>query len=177
MTTTTEPVAATPTDPAPVAGASRWLDVALGAALQTGDVAVGMVADLRRAASRRRRWVGELAVRGAAERARGQRRAVAAARSAVTTVATSGPVDLVVDAQLERVLRPVVRVVLDDVLALLEQEPERIQALIRGQREGMVDEVVCRIRTGAAAGDAAVDRLTARMFHRRSETGAGAGAR
>ena len=63
-------------------------------------------------------------------------------------------------------LRPVVRAVLDDVLQLLEREPERIQALIRGQRESMVDELVGRIRTGAATGDTAVDRLTFRVFHR-----------
>jgi len=30
----------------------------------------------------------------------------------------------------------------------------------------MVDEVVGRIRTGAAAGDTAVERLTTRMFRR-----------
>jgi hypothetical protein len=38
--------------------------------------------------------------------------------------------------------------------------------LIRGQRDSMVDEMVGRIRTGAATGDTAVDRLAARMFHR-----------
>nr|BFE74205.1 hypothetical protein GCM10020092_075060 [Actinoplanes digitatis] len=30
----------------------------------------------------------------------------------------------------------------------------------------MVDELIGRIRTGAATGDSAVDRLTFRMFHR-----------
>jgi hypothetical protein len=163
-TTTTPPAAGPP--PAPNAALSRWLDVAVGAALQAEDVAIDLAAGLRRAAERRERWIGELAERGAAQRARGRLRAAAAARSAVTVVATSVPVNLVVDAQLERVLRPVVRVVLDDVLLLLEQEPERIQSLIRGQRESMVDEVVGRIRTGAAAGDTAVERLTSRMFHR-----------
>src|SRR6185312_3309079 len=97
----------------------------------------GLIADLRRTASAQGRRVDELAERGATERARGRRRAVAAARSAVTAVATSSLVDLAVDAQLERVLRPLVRTVLDDVLLLLEQEPERIQSLIRGQRETM----------------------------------------
>jgi hypothetical protein len=56
--------------------------------------------------------------------------------------------------------------VLDDVLVLLEKEPDRIQALIRGQRDSMVDELITRIRTGAATGDMAVDRLTTRVFHR-----------
>lgn len=180
ITPMTERSAGAPADPARVAGVTRWLDVALGAALGAEDVAAGLIADLRRtasangrridelrrAASANRRRIDELAERGAVQRARSRRRAIAAARSAVTAVATSAPVDIVVDAQLERVLRPVVRAVLDDVLLLLEKEPERIQALIRGQRESMVDEVVGRIRTGAAAGDTAVERLTTRMFHR-----------
>lgn len=166
VTTTMERSAGTSADPAPVAGVSRWLDVALGATFLAEDVATGLIAQLRRAASAEGRRVDELAERGATERARGRRGAVAAARSAVTAVATSGLVNLAVDAQLERVLRPLVRTVLDDVLLLLEQEPERIQSLIRGQRETMVDEVVGRIRTGAAVGDAAVERLTTRMFRR-----------
>jgi hypothetical protein len=167
VTTTTAPAADPPlAGPTAVAGVSRWLDVAVGAALVAEDVAAGAIADLRRAAERSGPWIGELAERGAAERARGRRRAVATARSAATAVATSAPVSLMVDAQLERLLRPVVRTVLDDVLALLEREPERVRALIRGQRESMVDEVVDRIRTGAAAGDTAVERLTTRVFHR-----------
>jgi hypothetical protein len=60
----------------------------------------------------------------------------------------------------------VVRTVLDDVLAQLESDPERVQALVRGQRDTMVDELVGRIRSGAAAGDTAVDRITARVLHR-----------
>jgi hypothetical protein len=151
-------------DPRPRAG--RWRDVAVGAAFEAEELTAGLVAGLRRAAARREDRLAELADRGARERARGRQRADAALRSAVTTVATSPLVDLVVDAQLERILRPVIRAVLDDVLLLLEKEPDRIQALIRGQRDSMVDELVTRIRTGAAAGDTAVDRLTLRMFHR-----------
>jgi hypothetical protein len=64
------------------------------------------------------------------------------------------------------VLRPVVLAVLDDVLLLLEKEPERIQTLIRGQRESMVDELVGRLRAGAQAGDTAVDRMSFRVFRR-----------
>jgi len=56
--------------------------------------------------------------------------------------------------------------VLDDVLVLLDEEPERIKSLIRGQRDSMVDELVGRIRTGASAGDTVVDRWTARVFRR-----------
>jgi hypothetical protein len=154
------------TPPAPAAGSSRWRDVAVGAAFQAGEATTGLVADLRRAAERRQRWLAQLAERGAAERTRGRLRASEATRSAVTAVATSPLIDRVVDAQLERVLRPLVSTVLDDVLLLLEKEPDRIQALIRGQRESMVDELVTRVRAGATVGDTAVDRLTLRMFHR-----------
>jgi hypothetical protein len=154
------------TPPVPAAEGSRWPDVAVGAAFRAGEVTTGLITGLRRAAERRQRWIAELAERGAAERTRGQQRATEATRSAVTAVATSSLVDRVVDAQLERVLRPLVSTVLDDVLLLLEKEPDRIQALIRGQRESMVDELVTRVRAGATVGDTAVDRLTLRMFHR-----------
>jgi hypothetical protein len=64
----------------------------------------------------------------------------------------------------------VVLAVLDEVSVLLEKEPDRAQALIRGQRDHMADELVARIRTGAANGDTAVDRLTPPMFHRGRRT-------
>ncbi|HYN92764.1 MAG TPA: hypothetical protein VES42_02815, partial [Pilimelia sp.] len=94
------------------------------------------------------------------------RRAGDAAQAAAVTVATSPVADRVVDSQLQRVLRPVVRAVLDDVLLLLEEEPERIQSLMRGQSETVVDELVGRLRASAEAGDMVVDRLASRVFHR-----------
>ncbi|GIM95949.1 hypothetical protein Ato02nite_077420 [Paractinoplanes toevensis] len=113
-----------------------------------------------------RQRLTDLAGRGATERARAQHRAAQALDTAVVALATSAVVDRMVDAQLERVLRPLVRGILDDVLSMLEQEPDRIQALVRGQRDTMVDELIGRIRSGATAGDEAVDRLTARVLHR-----------
>jgi len=71
-----------------------------------------------------------------------------------------------------RVLERIVDVQLARVLATLEAEPERVQALIRGQRESMVDEVVDNVRTGAASGDAKVDRIVGRVL-RRTEQPAG----
>jgi hypothetical protein len=155
-----------PVDAAPATGVSRWRDIAVGAAVEAGETTAGMIGDVRRTVARRRQWFGDLAERGSREQERIRRRAAAATGSAVSAVATSSLIDRVVDAQLERVLRPVVRAVLDDVLMLLEHEPDRIQSLIRGQRESMVDEVVGRIRAGAATGDTAVERLTVRMFRR-----------
>lgn len=155
-------------DPRPRVG--RWRDVAVGAAVEAEEFTAGLVVGLRRAAAGREHRLAELADRGAHERARSRQLAGDALRSAVTTVATSSLVDLVVDAQLERILRPVVRAVLDDVLLVLEKEPDRIQALILGQRDSMVDELMTRIRSGAAAGDMAVDRLALRMFHRAART-------
>lgn len=136
-----------------------WGDTAVGAALAAEGATTEVVAGLRRRVDR-------LADRGATARTRWRRRAEQAAQAAVSTVATSSVVDRVVDGQLQRVLRPVVLAVLDDVLMLLEKEPERIQTLIRGQRESMVDELVGRLRAGAQAGDTAVDRMSFRVFRR-----------
>ncbi|MFC3743546.1 hypothetical protein [Paractinoplanes deccanensis] len=169
-------------------GLGKWRDAALGAVFQAQDTTVRIFVEVREAgtgAAGRVRAAGSdaagrlgagfdgLAGRGAVEReqatfglrARAQR-ARAALDAAVIAVATSELADRVVDAQLERVLRPVVRTVLDDVLALLAEEPERIQPLVRGQRDTMVDELVGRIRNGAAAGDSAVDRVTTRVLRR-----------
>jgi hypothetical protein len=122
-------------------GLLGWGDVAIGAAVRTSENAVEAAAGLR---SRWDRWRTEaedlrqlLAKRGSVERDRAMG-------------AASQIVDRIVDSQLERVLR------------LLEQKPDRIRAIVRGQRENIVDEVFSRVRTGAAAGDEAVDRLTLR---------------
>jgi len=162
-------------------GPARMRDVAVGTAVEVEEAAALLLAGLRRGAAEPRRHlrqqlstagdligrrVAGLAERGAAERVRARQRAGAALDSAVTAIATFPLVDRVVDAQLERVLWPTVGAVLDDVLARLENDPERVRGLIRGQRETMVDEVVGRLRTGAEAGDTAVDRLTSRMLRR-----------
>ncbi|MCM4080296.1 hypothetical protein [Paractinoplanes hotanensis] len=180
-----EPTAQQPTADEPTAGPVGWGDAAIGAGarLVRGAVDAGTAVRVRvdGSAAGLRRWAGELAEQGAAERGRAaetmaeqrsraaatvssrRSRMASAVAAAVDTVATSPLVDRVVDAQVSRILRPLVRTVLDDVLTLLEQEAERIQPLVRGQRDSMVDELVGRIRTGAAAGDDAVDRMTSRM--------------
>jgi hypothetical protein len=157
-------------------GLGRWRDAALGAVFQAQDSTVAVIVVVRDAG----RGVGAgaagrldgLAGRGAVERERATagllaqaRRARTAVESAVLAVATSELAGRVVDAQLNRVLRPVV----ETVLTVLEQEPDRIQPLVRGQRDTMVDELVGRIRSGAAAGDGAVDRMTGRMLRRGSQ--------
>lgn len=159
-------------------------EVAVGAVFGAEDAAAGLIDRIRKAtanprersarraaavANAARRRVAELAERGAVEESVGRRRAAHAMNSLMDTVATAAVVDRVVDAQVDRILRPLVVAVLDDVLAVLEAEPERVQTLIRGQRESMVDELVRRIRSGATAGDTAVDRLAARILHRANE--------
>jgi hypothetical protein len=107
--------------------------------LQWGDVAIGAISRAAEALADQK----ELAERGAARRTR-------LMDSLITAIATSPLVERVVEIQLDRVLE------------MLEREPERIRALVRGQRDNMVGEVVGRVRAGAAAGDDAVDRLTLR---------------
>jgi hypothetical protein len=138
----------------------------VGAAVTAEEATTNLIAGLRRATAGYESRVARLADRGATEQARWRRQAEKTGQAAVATVATSPLIDRIVDHQLQRVLRPVVFAVLDDVLLLLEREPERIQMLIRGQRETMVDELVERLRSGAEAGDTAVDRLTLRVFRR-----------
>ncbi|MEV6300624.1 hypothetical protein AB0M02_14550 [Actinoplanes sp. NPDC051861] len=131
-------------------------DVAIGVAIRAGESATEAWKRLREAGERTTgspRWK-ELAERGAVERNRGRARAAEALDAAMTAIATSPLVNRIVAIQVDR------------VLSLLEQEPERIRVLVRGQRDSMVGEVVGRVRTGAAAGDAAVDRLTLRMSRR-----------
>jgi hypothetical protein len=162
-------------------GPERWRNVAVGAAIEGRDVAGLMLGGLRWGAaqpgvriSRRvtatRAQVGrrlaEIAERGAIEQDRERQRAAEIVDAVITAVATSAVVNQVVDSQLDRVIRPLIQVVLDDILAALEREPERLQSLVRGQRDTMVDELVERIRSKAAAGDAAVDKATARMLRR-----------
>jgi len=156
---------------------ARVRDVLVGAAYQAQDAAELLAAGARYsagsatrpltgAATTARRRMDDMAERGVAERERAQRRAAATLDAALTAIATSAIVNKLVDAQVERILRPLVRDILDDVLALLEKEPDRIQSLVRGQRDTMVDELVGRIRSGAAAGDDAVDRITTRVLRR-----------
>lgn len=158
---------------------ARMRDVLVGAAYQAEDAAELVVASVRFSVTRpftsaringatanAQRQLDGMASRGAVERERAQQRAESALDSAITALATSAIVNKMVDAQVERILRPLVRDILDDVLALLEKEPDRIQSLVRGQRDTMVDELVGRIRTGAAAGDDAVDRITTRVLRR-----------
>jgi hypothetical protein len=114
--------------------------------LQWGDVAIGALSRAAEALADQK----ELAERGAARRTR-------MVDALITAIATSPLVERVVEIQLDRVLE------------LLEREPERIRALVRGQRDNMVGEVVGRVRTGAAAGDDAVDRLTLRWTRNGTE--------
>jgi len=166
--------------PAPNTG-YRATSVVVGAAAVVEDAAAELLVGLRRVLAHpirtsarqsvamldRAHWrMVRLAERGETERERGRRRAADAVDSLIGAVASAAVVGRVVDAQVDRLLRPLVVTVLDDVLALLEEDPERIQVLVRGQRDSMVNDLVGRIRQSAAAGDAAVDRVTARLLRR-----------
>lgn len=139
-------------------GLLRWGDVAIGAAARTGESATGVVTrlrsrwqnDMHSLRERLAELPGRLAERGAAQRSRG----VHLLDEALTALATAPLLDRIVDAQVERVLQ------------LLENEPERIHTLVRGQRDTIVDEVVGRIRAGAAAGDEAVEKFTLKRGRR-----------
>lgn len=173
-----------PADGSPARGMSRWGDIAVGTVFEAEQASMRVLGLLRRGVAQRgrrlsdgaatgtagvRRRIGELAERGAAERIRGQARVADGVDTALAALATSPVLGRVVDAQLDRVLRPIVDTVLDNILDLLEREPERIRALVRSQRGAMVDELVSRVRSGAASGDANIDRLTSRVFRQNRE--------
>jgi hypothetical protein len=161
----------------------RLRDVAVGAVFDLEDVIVGLLTlgrlragGARTEAVRRatdtmtmvRARAAELAERGAAERERGHQAVTTAMQTVVDAVATSSTVDRVIDAQIDRTVRPLMVKVLDDILALLEAEPEKVRSIIRGQRDSIVDDLVAHLREDAAAGDRAVDRLAARAMGRAS---------
>ena len=153
---------------------SLW-NVMVGAAAGTKDAAA-LLAGAARGTTRRwrsadvrgsvRAGLTITAERGVTARVSGRRKVGEIVDALAATIATSPLVNRVVDVQVDRILRPVVRTVLDDVLELLEAEPERIQGVMRGQRDTMVDELVDRVRAGAAAGDAVVDRWRDRVLRR-----------
>jgi hypothetical protein len=155
---------------------ARWSDVAVGTMAEAERASRRALGVVRRdvahsgrrlsdGAAGTRRTIAGLAERGAAERQRGRDLMAAGLDTALVSLATSPVLGRVVDVQLERVLRPVVDAVLDNVIDLLEREPDRIRSLVRSQRSTMVDELLTRIRSGAAAGDSNVDRLTSRVLH------------
>ncbi len=153
----------------------RWHDVAIGAWCDLGDVVTGLATVARERTAGRvaavRARVDALGERGAVERVRAERRVAGAVGSLVDAVATSPVLDRVVDAQLDRTVRPLVVQVLDDVFIRLQEDPEKVRSVIRGQRDSMADEIVTRLREDTAAGDEAVDRLTSRMLGRRVTSG------
>jgi hypothetical protein len=156
----------TPANGGPPPGAgrtSRWGDVAVGTIVEAEQASMRVLGVLRRGMAQRgrrlsggavagtdgvRRRINELAERGAAERVRGRARAAAGLDTALAALVTSPVLGRMVDAQLNRVLRPVVNAVLDTMADLLEQEPERVRAMVRTQRGAMVDEVLTRVRSG-----------------------------
>jgi hypothetical protein len=155
-----------------------WWDAAVGAAVEAAEASAVVLIAIRRTSARYarvdiawRRFV-RLADRGAREQERVLRQAAELSAAIVDAIATSPPVNRMVDAQLDRVLRPLVATILDDVLNRLEAEPQRIQGLVRGQRDSMVEEIVGRIRAGAASADTVVDRWTARVFRRTPQVAA-----
>jgi hypothetical protein len=158
-----------------------WRNVTVGALFEAEDAASGLLSGIGRKAGDYRRLsargagaavlrvtdrLSRLAAQGAAETERSRRAATAAAEAVTRMAATSTPVNRAVDAQLDRVVRPLVATVLDDVLATLAAEPERVRSLVRDQRETITDDVVDRIRASATAGDAAVQGTVARLLAR-----------
>jgi hypothetical protein len=91
---------------------------------------------------------------------------LSAGRAVLDRLAVNPVLNRVIDAQLTRLLPGLLDEVLQDILATLEADPERLRQLVRGQRESMVAELLDRLREGAAAGDGAADHLRDRLLRR-----------
>src|SRR5262249_27149885 len=105
-----------------------------------------------------RLYAALLGARGAGEEGHIRQRAAERLDALAQAVAAS-PV-------LDRTLRPLIVKVFHDILALLEEDPQAVHSVILGRRESMVDDLLEHIGDGARAGDAAVDRLAARILGR-----------
>jgi hypothetical protein len=90
------------------------------------------------------------------------RRAGALARDVARSRAVSRTIDEVVD----QVVWPVVDRVLPGLLERLAQEPEPVRAIVQGQSQRLVDDLLLTTRRRAASGDEAADRLLERLFRR-----------
>jgi hypothetical protein len=78
--------------------------------------------------------------------------------------AGSRPVSAIVDAQLDRLLEPLVDRALPIVLDRLGQQREQVRAIVWEHGEDLTGELVAGIRDRAAMADTTAERMTRRLF-------------
>lgn len=84
----------------------------------------------------------------------------------VDTVAVSEPVVRMVNDVVEEVIWPVVDEVLPAVLEKLSADPKPVQALVRGQSTGMIEDVTSAVRARAVQADDRAASVVDRLLHR-----------
>jgi hypothetical protein len=89
--------------------------------------------------------------------------------SVLRRVALSGPVNRIVDSQLDRLLEPVVDRAMPIVLDKLGQEREQVLNLVREHGDDLTGELVAGVRDRAEAADDTAERVVRRLLRLRQE--------
>jgi hypothetical protein len=89
--------------------------------------------------------------------------------SCLRRVALSGPVNRIVDSQLDRLLEPVLDRAMPIVLDKLGQEREQVLHLVREHGDDLTGELVAGVRDRAAAGDDVAEQVVRRLLRLRRD--------
>jgi hypothetical protein len=116
------------------------------------------------AVARRGELVASVTARGEEAGRRYRARASRYIDSQLDRFAGSRPVSAVVDAQLARLLEPLVDRALPIVLDRLGQQREQVRAIVWEHGEDLTGELVAGIRDRVAAADATAERMARRLF-------------
>ena len=114
-------------------------------------------------------WVlRTLAQVGAPQRTQAEHRIRAAARTATGTIAANRDVSRLVHGIASRQLSPLIDEAVPIVLGRLEEEPEQVREIVRGQSRGMMAEARDTARTGARRGDDVIESVVDKLLRRRT---------
>ena len=114
-------------------------------------------------------WVlRTLAQVGAPQRSEAEHRVQSLARTATGTIAANRDVSRLVHGIASRQLSPLIDEAVPIVLGRLEEEPEQVREIVRGQSRGMMAEARDTARTSARRGDDAIDSVVDRLLRRRT---------
>jgi hypothetical protein len=114
--------------------------------------------------ARGREVVASLATRGEQVERRFRARASQYLDSRLDRLAGSRPVSVVVDAQLDRLLEPLVDRALPIVLDRLGQQRQQVRAIVWEHGGDLTDELVEGIRDRAVAADTTAERMARRLL-------------
>jgi hypothetical protein len=114
-------------------------------------------------------WVlRTLAQVGAPQRSRAEHRVQSLARAATGAIAANRDVSRLVYDIATRQMDPLIDEALPLVLGRLDEQPEQVRKIVRGQSHGMMAEARDTARTSARRGDDAIDSVVDKLLRRRA---------